>query len=253
MSGKNPCKSCDKRNIGCHASCADYIDWNAARMKEADKIRSEKYKYRNFEGYAARVSKNMKTKRRKKSMSARRAAIRRERKERTKAEKNKTADGEMLRAAEQGKIDGRVIAFCVMANLLYDLHGFRKKRIESFLQKCNKEATRFDNDVVRFVIEFYADKLLEKINKVDTCQNPNSVIDTVYINQRDTFYVSSLALMLVVLSDDYGMASNGKNSGRLDTLMEYCTNEYIKIQMDPNGHTAEWYVKKTRGKTGLEM
>ena len=79
-------------------------------------------------------------------MSDRRAAVRRERKERLKAEKRKAPDAEIKRAAERGKLDGRTIAFCVIANLLYDLHGFRKKRIEIFLKKCNKEATRFDQE-----------------------------------------------------------------------------------------------------------
>lgn len=186
-------------------------------------------------------------------MSDRRAAVRRERKERAKIERNRSSNGEMMRAAEQGKIDGRVIAFCVISNLLYDLHGFRKKRIEDFLTKCNKEATRFDQSGFRFVLESYADKLIGKINRVDETQKPKSIIDHVYLTQRDEFYVSSIALMLVVLNDDYGMASNGKNTGRLDTLMEYCTNEYMKLQLDPDGHTADWYVKRTREKTGLEM
>ena len=184
-------------------------------------------------------------------MSDRRAAVRRERKERAKIERNKSSGGEMLRAAEQGKIDGRVIAFCVIANLLYDVHGFRKKRIEEFLTKCNKEATRFDQDGFKFVLNFYADKLVEKINKTDISQVPKTLEENVYINQRDTFYVSSLALMMAVLNDDYNMASNNKNTGRLDVLMEYCTNEYIKIQLNPYGHNAEWYVNKTREKTGI--
>ena len=186
-------------------------------------------------------------------MSDRRAAVRRERKERAKIEKDRSANGEMLRAAEQGKIDGREIAFCVIANLLYDLHGFRKKRIEDFLEKCNREATRFDQEGMKFVLDHYVDKLLEKINQVDVAQKPITIEESVYIAQRDTFYVSSLALMMAVLNDDYNMASNAKNTGRLDVLMEYCTNEYIKIQLDPDGHTADWYVKHTREKTGLEM
>ena len=186
-------------------------------------------------------------------MSDRRATVRRERKERAKIKKNKTANGEMLRAAEQGKIDGRTIAFCVIANLLYDLHGFRKKRIEDFLTKCNKEATRFDQEGFKFVLNYYADKLVEKINKTDVAQKPTTLEENVYINQRDAFYVSSLALMMAVLNDDYNMASNEKNTGRLDVIMEYCTNEYIKIQLNPKGHSASWYVEQTRNKTGLKL
>ena len=105
-------------------------------------------------------------------MSDRRAAVRREERERAKIRKNKTANGGMLRAAEQGKLDGRIIAFCVVANLLYDLHGFRKKRIEDFLTKCNKEATRFDQKGFKFVVTHYADKLIEKIERTKVSQTP---------------------------------------------------------------------------------
>ena len=75
--------------------------------------------------------------------------------------------------------------------------------------------------------------------------------EQIYLNTWDDFYVSSIALMLAVLNDDYGMASNMKNTGRLDTIMEYCTNEYIKLQLDPGKYTPEWYVEQTREKTGL--
>ena len=186
-------------------------------------------------------------------MSDRRAAVRREERERAKIMKNKTANGEMLRAAEQGKLDGRIIAFCVIANLLYDLHGFRKKRIEDFLTKCNKEATRFDQKGFKFVVTHYADKLIEKIERTKVSQTPKNIKEAVYLNQRDDFYLSSVALMLVVLNEDYGMASNEKNTGRLDVLMEYCTNEYIKMQFSIGTHSVDWYVNKTRGKTGIAI
>lgn len=184
-------------------------------------------------------------------MSARRAAVRRERKEREKMNKYNSANGEMIRLVEQGKIDGRTIAFCVVANTLYDVFGFRKKKLETFLNKCNKEATRFENEGVNFVVQHYAEKISKRLNEVDVFQKPERLIDCVYINQRDMFYVSSLAITLVVLNSDYGMASNNKGTGRLDTIMEYCTNEYIKIQLDPKNRSAEWRVKKTREKTGI--
>lgn len=184
-------------------------------------------------------------------MSDRRAVIRRERKERAKAEKNKSANGKMMRAAEHGKMDGRAISFCVIANLLYDLHGFRTKRISEFMEKCNKEAARSEQAGLQFVIKSYADKLMERINKENVTAEPTSIEESVYLNQRDIYYVSSVALMLTVLNDDYGMASNSKNTGRLDTLMEYCTNEYVKLQLDPKGHNIDWYTKQTTEKTGI--
>jgi len=37
MSGRPPCKGCERRLIGCHALCADYKDWK----KEHDRQKAE--------------------------------------------------------------------------------------------------------------------------------------------------------------------------------------------------------------------
>ena len=121
------------------------------------------------------------------------------------------------------------------------------------MEKCNKEATRFYEEGMQFVLGHYADMIIEKINDVDISQKPKNITDHVYMTSRDEFYISSLALMLAVLNDDYNMGTNQKNTGRLDTLMEYCTNEWVKIQLDPDGHSADAYVKKTRDKTGIKL
>lgn len=184
-------------------------------------------------------------------MSSRRAAIRRERKQHAKIEKNKSSTGGMLRAAEQGKLDGRTIAFCVAANLLYDLHGFRIQRIYKFLEKCNKEAARFDGPGLQFVLRVYADKIIEKLNDLLLMEHPADMLEHIYCNQRDEFFISSLALMFTVLNGEYGMAFNQKQTGRLDVMLEYCVNEYLKLQLDPDGHDAAWYVRQTREKTGI--
>ncbi len=36
---KAPCKDCERRTVGCHADCADYIAWRkrAEEMKEIEK------------------------------------------------------------------------------------------------------------------------------------------------------------------------------------------------------------------------
>ena len=58
---------------------------------------------------------------------------------------------------------------------------------------------------------------------------------------------------MTVLNDKYNMASNNRNTGRLDVIMEYCVNEYIKIILDPIKHTAEGYVTNTEKKTGIKV
>ena len=65
------------------------------------------------------------------------------------------------------------------------------------------------------------------------------------------FFISSLALMFTVLNGEYGMAFNQKKTGRLDVMLEYCANEYLKLQLDPDGHDVAWYVRQTGKKQGL--
>jgi hypothetical protein len=45
------CKNCEKRYIGCHSTCDEYITYRAAKDEENEKIR--KLKYAEFECVAA--------------------------------------------------------------------------------------------------------------------------------------------------------------------------------------------------------
>ena len=106
------------------------------------------------------------TSRKGKKMSAKRAAIRRERKERRKAEHRKAPDGEARRAAEQGRMDGRTLAACIIINVLYDQFGFRDKRLMRMVKQINQEALKFDQEATRFNLEFYAGRLQETSQEI---------------------------------------------------------------------------------------
>lgn len=41
---KSPCKGCDKREIGCHITCKDYISFRESAEALREKIRFEKAK-----------------------------------------------------------------------------------------------------------------------------------------------------------------------------------------------------------------
>ena len=45
MSSATPCKDCDKRYVGCHSTCEDYISFAKKKKKENDAIKAERYKY----------------------------------------------------------------------------------------------------------------------------------------------------------------------------------------------------------------
>lgn len=47
----SPCKDCESRNIGCHASCDNYKSWKSAERERSEKIRKEKDRICGFNGY----------------------------------------------------------------------------------------------------------------------------------------------------------------------------------------------------------
>ena len=99
-------------------------------------------------------------------MSARRAAIRRERLQRNKIEKKKGKLGSLERAKEQGIIDGRALAVSVCLEVLHSKYKLSNNKAQQLLNAIGKESARFDNPGVRFVLEYYAEKIAKKINSL---------------------------------------------------------------------------------------
>ena len=87
-------------------------------------------------------------------MSARRAAIRRERLQRNKIEKKKGKIGSLERAKEQGVIDGRALAVSVCLEVLHNKYKLSNNKAQQLLNAIGKESARFDNPGVRFVLEY---------------------------------------------------------------------------------------------------
>lgn len=59
--------------------------------------------------------------------------------------------------------------------------------------------------------------------------------------------------MFMVLNEYFGFATNGKGTGRSDLIMAYIVNEYIKVNLDPEGHDVEYYYRRMQEKTGLDI
>lgn len=186
-------------------------------------------------------------------MSARRAAIRRERAQRAKAEKSKEPEGKLERARQRGIIDGRAIASSVILELLHDRYRFSNKKVQELLDFAGKESTKYDQEGTRFVMEYYAGKLSEKINTVEVYQEMKDIETQVYCVARDDLFVSAAAIMFDALNELYVFSSFGTGTGRLDYIMEYCVNRYIEVQLDPEHKTADYYFKRMKRKTGYEI
>ena len=163
-------------------------------------------------------------------MSLRRAAMRREKREREKALKSRSPDGELARAKEQGKIDGRALAVFISSIYLHEDFRWGANRILEMIEKGNKEAARFDNEGVWFAFNFYADKIAEKLNQQEIgAKIVKTVAEKVYYDSRNDFFISGLATVISVLSSDYNFGWNTKGTGRLDRLTESVVAEYMNV------------------------
>ena len=45
---KNPCRGCQRRNVTCHAICADYAIWKDEKDKIAEKIKAARDEYNTY-------------------------------------------------------------------------------------------------------------------------------------------------------------------------------------------------------------
>ena len=186
-------------------------------------------------------------------MSARRAAIRRERLQRNKIEKKKGKLGSLERAKEQGIIDGRALAVSVCLEVLHSKYKLSNNKAQQLLNAIGKESARFDNPGVRFVLEYYAEKFAKKINAIKEYQEVKDVETQIYCISRDDLYVTSVAIILTELNELFNFSSNDKNTGRLDYIIEYFTKRYFESQLDDGHNTAQYNFEQMLRKTGYQL
>ena len=186
-------------------------------------------------------------------MSARRAAIRRERKERAKAEKCKSPQGVMKRAMEQGRLDGRTVAVSIVLVTLKQKYCFGEGRMMKFINFINRESLNFDQEATMFNLEYYVKRLKDKINETGVDPETSDLTEIVYLNARDDYFISSASVMFMVLNEYFGFGSNLKGTGRIDFVMETMVNEYIKMVLDKDVHTVDYYYNRMKEVTKLNI
>lgn len=162
-------------------------------------------------------------------MSARRAAIRRERLQRNKIEKKKGKIGSLERAKEQGVIDGRAIGVSACLEVLHSKYKFSNNKAQQLLNVMGKESARLDDAGVRFVANYYAEKFEKKLDALGMYQDAADIPTKIYCASKHELLVTSVAIVLMVLNELWNFSSNDKDTGRLDYIMEYCTNRYLEM------------------------
>lgn len=186
-------------------------------------------------------------------MSARRAAIRRERLQRNKIEKKKGKIGSLERAKEQGVIDGRAIGVSACLEVLHSKYKFSNNKAQQLLDVMGKESARLDDAGVRFVANYYAEKFEKKLDALGMYQDAADISTKIYCASKHELFVTSVAIALMVLNELWNFSSNDKNTGRLDYIMEYCTNRYLEVQLDCEHNTAQYYFERMLRKTGYQL
>lgn len=186
-------------------------------------------------------------------MSARRAAMRRERLQRNKIDKKKCAMAELERAKEQGIIDGRAIGVSACLEVLHSKYKFSNNKAQQLLNVMGRESARLDDTGVRFVANYYAEKFEKKLDALRMHQDTADIATKIYCASKHELFVTSVAIALMVLNELWNFSSNDKNTGRLDYIMEYCTNRYLEMQLDPDINTAEYYFERMLRRTGYKL
>lgn len=46
-----PCKDCEKRVVGCHSSCEDFVQWEQEHREEKERLREAKMKSSEYLAY----------------------------------------------------------------------------------------------------------------------------------------------------------------------------------------------------------
>jgi hypothetical protein len=186
-------------------------------------------------------------------MSARRAAMRRERLQRNKIDKKKCAMAELERAKEQGIIDGRAIGVSACLEVLHSKYKFSNNKAQQLLNVMGRESARLDDTGVRFVANYYAEKFEKKLDALGMYQDTADIATKIYCASKHELFVTSVTIVLMVLNELWNFSSNDKNTGRLDYIMEYCTNRYLEMQLDPDNNTAEYYFERMLRRTGYKL
>ena len=121
--------------------------------------------------------------------------------------------------------DGKAYGFCIIVNILHKQFKWGKKRILQLIDNASPESKKMvDSPAVNFVVNIYFDNLFEKVKATKVLQRTHDELHQIYIVKRNDYMLLTIALFCEVLNDKHNFGSK-----RLDTIMEYATTEYVKI------------------------
>ena len=190
------------------------------------------------------------------NMSNRRAAIRRERKEREKIAKNKSENGKLLQAQSRGIDAGRTISATVVMNALFLELQWSKTKILEFTESLSQQSANGNPDVIAFALQPWIDKFETRIQAHSPVMPKMSITDVIQgieYQHRNISYVNCCALMFLNLYSNFDLRSNNKGTGKLDKIINQCVIHFHDLLRNPYDYTADKCIERTEKITGIQL
>lgn len=188
--------------------------------------------------------------------SNRRAAIRRDKKEREKILKNKSPQAKILQAKNKGYEEGKMIATSVFLECMVVDFGWKQKKIKQATDFIANTSMNSRSEVINFVANIWNRKLVERVQegiKEKVVLNVDSLEESVMYEERNQTYFSCCSLVLSALYSNYGFSTNKKQTGKLDKLMNRFVIRFYQMMESPKYYTGEKCMQRVEEVTGIKF
>lgn len=174
-----------------------------------------------------------------------RATYRRALREMRKVDKSKV-NNELNNILYKAKADGKNLGFCCVGIVMHKRFGWGKTRLGRLLESAGAESERTENEAVSFVISLYREKVNKKVCATGILEQTNDVRKSIYIINRNDYFILTVALLLETLNDKFGFGTK-----RIEEIIEYITNEYVRFNLSKI--TPDDYKDKLKEETGFDV
>ena len=188
--------------------------------------------------------------------SNRRAALRRDKKEREKILKNKSPQANLIKAKNKGYEEGKLIATSVFLETAVIDFGWKEKKIEEASDFIASTSMNSRSEVINFVCNIWNKKLVERIQDYDQKKivlNVDNLEESIMYEERNQTYFACCSLVLSALYSNYGVSSNSKQTGKLDKFINRFVIRFYQMMENPKYYTGEKCMKRVEEVTGIKF
>lgn len=188
--------------------------------------------------------------------SNRRAALRRDKKEREKIFKNKSPQANLIKAKNKGYEEGKMIATSVFLETAVIDFDWKEKKIKEATDFIATISMNSRSEVINFVCNIWNKKLVERIQDYDKQKivlNVDNIEDSIMYEERNQTYFACCSLVLSALYSNYGFSTNSKQTGKLDKIMNRFVIRFYQMMDSPKYYTGEKCMERMKEITGIEF